>query len=43
MVHTFSKGISLKVNRLARLEFELIYYDVAVQYISHYATKTLPI
>ena len=37
-VHAFSKGISPKVNVIARLEFELAFYDVAVQNISHYAT-----
>ena len=39
-VHTFPKGISPKVNVLAQLEFELTYYDVAVQHISHYAMST---
>ena len=29
-VHTFPKGISPKVNVIARLEFELINYDVVV-------------
>ena len=29
-VHTFPKGISLKMNLIARLEFEFAYYDVAV-------------
>ena len=28
-VHTFPKGISAKVNAIARLEFELTYYDSA--------------
>ena len=42
MVFTFPKGISPKVNVIARLEFELAYYDVVVQYVSHYATTTLP-
>ena len=28
--HTFSKGISSKVDVTARLEFELAYYDVTV-------------
>ena len=37
LVHTFPKGISLKVNVIARLEFELTYYDAAVQHISHYS------
>ena len=29
-VHTFPKGICPKVNVIARLEFELAYYDSAV-------------
>ena len=40
-VHTFSKGISPKVNVVAWLEFELAYYDVVVWNVSHYATVTL--
>ena len=31
-------GISLKENLIAQLEFALVYYDVAVQHISHYTT-----
>ena len=31
----------MKVNKIAPLEFELTYYDVAVQYINHYTTGTL--
>ncbi len=30
-VHTFPKGICSKVNVIARLEYELAYYDTAVQ------------
>ena len=30
MVHTFSKGISPKVNVIKWLEFELAYFEVAV-------------
>ena len=41
-VHVFPKGISLKVNVIARLEFELLYYDVAVQCICHDTTGTPP-
>ena len=29
-VHTFPKGISPKVNVIARLEFELAYFEAAV-------------
>ena len=38
----FSKAISLKVNVIVRLEFELAFNDVAVQYVSHYVTGTPP-
>ena len=34
-LHTYPKDISAKVNVLARLEFELAYYDVAVQCVYH--------
>ena len=37
-VHNFPKGISPKVNLIAQLDFELTYYNAAVQYISHYTT-----
>ena len=36
---TFTMGISPKVNEIAVLEFELVYYDVAAQHVSHHATK----
>ena len=39
-VHTFPKGICLKVNVLARLEYELAYYDSAVHRFNHYTTRT---
>ena len=39
-VHTFPKGICLKVNIIARLEFELAYYDSAVHRFNHYTTRT---
>ena len=41
-IHTFPKGISLKVKVIALLEFELAYHDVAVEHISKYTTGTLP-
>ena len=41
--HTFPKGICSKVNVIAQLEFELTYYDFAVQCFNHYNTRTLPI
>ena len=39
----FPKSICLKVNVIARLEFELAYYDSAVHRFNHYTTKTPPI
>ena len=39
MVHIFPKGLSSKVNEIARLEFELAYFKAAVQLLSHYATE----
>ena len=35
-IHTFPKGISLKVNAIMLLEFELAYYNVTAQHVSHY-------
>ena len=37
---TFPNGISPKVNIIARLEFELAYYDVTVQNFIHYSMRT---
>ena len=34
----FPKGVSPKINAVARLKFELAYYDVALQKVSNYAT-----
>ena len=34
--HTFPKGISPKVNVIAWLEFELVYYNVALEHIRYY-------
>ena len=41
-VHTFPKGICLKVNAITRLEYELAYYDSAVHRFNHYTTRTPP-
>ena len=41
-VFNFPDGICPKVNIIARLEFELVYYDSAVQRFNHYTTKTSP-
>ena len=41
-IHTFTKGICPKVNAMARLEFELAYYDSAVQRFNQYTTRTPP-
>ena len=37
---TFPKNICPKVNLIVQLEFELTYYDVSVQIISHFITRT---
>ena len=37
-VHAFPKDISSKVNMTAWLGFELAYYDIIVQPVSHYTT-----
>ena len=39
-VHTFPNGIILKVNVIARVEFELAYFKAVVQQFSHYVTET---
>ena len=36
--HTPPEGISPKVNVIVPLKFELTYYDIAVEYVSHYTT-----
>ena len=41
-VHTFPKGICPKVNVIARLGFELAYYDSVSHLLNHYATRTPP-
>ena len=41
-VHTFPKGIFPKVNVIARLEYELAYYDSAVYRFNHYTKRTPP-
>ena len=38
--HTFPKDISLKLNVIERLEFELAYFEATVQHFSYYATGT---
>ena len=38
--NTFSKGTSPKVNLIARLEFELVYFEATVQHFSHFCTGT---
>ena len=40
--HIFPKDFKPKVNTLARLEFELAFYDVTVQHINHYVNATSP-
>ena len=41
-VHTFLKGICPKADVIARLEYELAYYDSAVHRFNHYTTRTPP-
>ena len=41
-VHTFPKGICLKVNVIAPLEFKLAYYNSAGHCFNHYTMRTLP-
>ena len=40
MVHSFPMSICPRVNVIARLEFELAYYDSAVQPFNHYTSGT---
>ena len=40
-IFTFLNGISLKVNITAQLEFELAYFEAAVQHFSPYTTGLL--
>ena len=40
--HTFAKGISLKLNVIAQLEFEFVYHKATVQYFSNYAIGIPP-
>ena len=39
-VHTFPKAIFSKVNVIARLEYELAYYDSAAHRFNHYTMRT---
>ena len=41
-VHTFPKGVSIKVNAMAQLVFELAYNNITIQDVSHNAMGTLP-
>ena len=41
-IHTFLKGIRLKVNLIVWLEFELAYFEAAIQQFIHYAVGTSP-
>ena len=42
-VHTFPKGICMKVNIIARLEFKLTYNDSTVHRFNYYTTRIPPI
>ena len=39
-VHAFPKSIISKINVIARLKFEPVYYDVTVQHVGHNVKKT---
>ena len=41
-VHTSAKCIRPKVNIIAWLDFELVYFEAAVQHFNHYITATSP-
>ena len=41
-VHTFPNGIFPNVNVIARLEYELAYYDSAVHRFNNYTTRKPP-
>ena len=41
-VHAYPKGICEIMKMIAWLEFELAYYDIAVQHISHYTSRNSP-
>ena len=41
-VHTFPKDICPKMSVIARLEFELAYYDFAVKGFNNYASRITP-
>ena len=38
-IETFLKGICLKLNMMAQLEFKHAYFEKAVQHVSHYAME----
>ena len=42
-VHTFPKGICPKVNVIARLEYQLAYYNSTVHHFNHYTPRTPPL
>ena len=42
MVPAFSGVVITKVNVIARLEFELVYYNIVAQYGNRYSTETPP-
>ena len=41
-VQTLPKGISLKVNIIAKLEFKLIYFEAVIKFFSYDVTETPP-
>ena len=43
VIHSFPNGICPKVSTITRLEFELVYYEVAVKHFSHCTMGTPPL
>ena len=41
-IPNFPKSINPEVNRTARLELELVYFEAAVQHVHYYVTGTPP-
>ena len=39
-VHAFLKSVSLKANVISRLDFELAYFEAAVEHFTHYASSS---
>ena len=42
VVHTFWESLNLNVNVVEWVQFELVFYDVTVQYVNYNAMETTP-